>query len=340
MTVFTYHPAPFGAVMHRLDCAAADTAAEGRRLAAVMRDVPPGQRAVLCNDLGGGRSPDERHLWTAKDAEGRLVPLTLEQAEQVYSTVAGTRHRAWSCVEEWMRTCASAYTANGGPLLDFFACNIETIPGADMRHEGTWDDVARWLVQDTLTKDYLQQWAGTTAAYTINLILNILPATTRVNLGACNFHGPRRDANGQLFGDSAPCGVSAPFGYMTETHPAAGPITPSGVLAHNLNMWDAVKGPKVCVIPNPCWGGETEYDQPKGPVPGCRSTTYTFSDGTRKRFHLKTLKTWANEYEAFVRYVAKDAVAIVCWWNSPPHGPAPSAAELAAMARVLGEVSQ
>jgi hypothetical protein len=329
--ILTYHPAPFGAVMHRLDCAAPDPADEGRRLAAVMRDVPPGSRAVLCNDLGGGRSPDERHMWTR--ADGR--PLTREQAQQVYQT--GARAGALDAVDAWFMECAVHYHDAGGPYLDFLACNSEKKPDLDMEHAGTFEDVVRWLRlvdgPKDFHKDAIQGWAAGTSMTIIGNTIRAMPSILRVNLGACDFHGPRRDHNGQLFGDSAPCGVSAPFLYLTET--VTPNITPDSVLCHNIETWRSVKAPKVAVLGPPHWGGE---DVAK--VPGCTRRRFTFTGGESRDFYQKDLKVWFPRWEALAREVAKDAVAIVGWWNQYPHGIAPSAAELAAMGKVLLEVSR
>jgi hypothetical protein len=334
--ILLYHPAPFGSVLHRLDCAAADPAAEGRRLAAVMRDVPAGSRAVLCNDWGGGRSPDQFHLWTAKDADGRLVPLTVEQSERVWKW--GSRSNSEDMCQSWMRDCVRGYVAKGGPPLDFLAANVELRPDGFLPSEASFQQVREWRSISAFStqqeaKDELSWWASAQLAEAVHDCLNQFPATTRVNLGACDFHGPRRDHNGQIFGNAAPCGVSSPFLYLTET--VTPNITPDSVLCHNIETWRAVKSPKVVVLGPPHWGGE---DVAK--VPGCTRRRFTFTGGESRDFFQKDVKVWFPRWEALAREVAKDAAAIVCWWNMPPHGPAPSAAELAAMARVLGEVSQ
>jgi len=333
--IWKYHPDPRlpGECLERLFCNNIDPVAEGARLASIMRTKPPGKRGVLIQDLGGGASPDERHWWTT--AGGRQ--LTRDETWQIYKN--GNRVNATNCTLEWVGAAAGAYGNNGGPPLDFVAANVETMPGAfpggNSGTEATWDEVYEWLDgPNGITKqqqmDVAQRYG---AAHQADAVCQHLEALApypcvRTNIGAATFYTPRR-YKGQLLGDAG-AGTSCPMLYLCDAF-AGVKATPESVLDHNLNTWADVCDPKICCLAPISWGGE---DAPA--VPGCRAKTFRYPDGSTRKFYLKPVETWKDEWAFLARTVIAGSTDFVLWHNDGKvFGPTPTDAECAIIKAVV-----
>lgn len=235
--IFTYQPIPGlddskQCVLHRLFTHEDDAERLGRELAAAMLARPPGKRAVLAAELGGGATPADRAWWPMRDANdaGAVVKYGVEAC-------------GLACSIAHMQKIWRAYAAAGGPVLDVLACNVELKPDRWF----PWPDGCTWplvkaaaglshVQDDADATERLGRWASAKQCQAVQATLRDpyrliveraggtgvgvgaakVWSTRVVNMGACDWSLEFRDLNGWKFWDNAPDGVSAPFLYLQE----------------------------------------------------------------------------------------------------------------------------